>query len=106
MSLAGLLSHSVTVRRAAAAGGVKKTYQTIAEDVPCLIQPLDPEATASVGMAMGKAYKIFFQLDANVQEGDSLLDHQGRTLGVRGIRRRDYGRNQHLDVLVEEDKAA
>lgn len=105
MSLSQFLVHSCTIQRMAATTGVKKAYAQLAASVPCLIQPLDPEASQRAGMSYGRAYKGFFMIATDIKEGDRIIDQQGRTMGVKGIRQRDYGSNPHLDVLLDQDAA-
>lgn len=109
MSVARLLTHRATVQRQTPdATGIGRSYLPIATDVPCLIQPLDDEATENVASSFAKDFKVYFLLSADVKEGDRLIDQDGRSLGVRGTRRRDYGPapTQHLEVLAALDRSA
>lgn len=107
MSLATLMTHTVSVKRKTATTGVKFTYQAVTAlaSVPCLIQPLDPEATERTADSWASDYKAFFAVDADIQKGDKLTDQAGREFSVRGIRLRNYGStaNQHLEALLGAD---
>jgi hypothetical protein len=104
MSFVDRLEHLVTVKRPTAAGGIKKTYQEVTSDVPCMIQPLDPEAARRAGLAFGKAFKCFMEVDRDAREGDQLVDELAREFYVKGIRLRNYGNWPHQELLIEQDK--
>lgn len=110
MSITHLLTHTVSVKRSASAGGVKHTYQPVAglEAVPCLIQPLSPEDSATLADAYGSDFKGFFAAGTDIQIGDKLTDQDSRDFSVRGIRQRNYGpaAMQHLEVLLGADRSA
>jgi len=104
VSFANLLTHAISVQRPTATTGVKKTYQTVATGIACLIQPLDDLAGAQTGSAYGKGFRCYAAIDANVLEGDQVTDQDGHKYGVRGLRKRPYGNYPYLDVLLGEDK--
>jgi hypothetical protein len=107
MTLSSLLVHTVSVKRATATTGIKKTYQAAATGVRCLIQPLDPEAQETVKDGWGRDYKAFFLSGTDIREGDQLTDQSGRIFSVRGVRLRNYGpaQLQHLEALLGQDRA-
>jgi hypothetical protein len=102
--LVDLLSHRVTVKRPTADAGIKKTFQNVATGVPCLIQPLDDVAIQQTASAFGKGFRCYTQPDANIREGDQLIDGDSRLFLVRGMRKRNYGNFPHLEFLLSEDK--
>lgn len=104
--MGSLLEHTVTISRVTAGAGIKKAYAQVATSVPCLIQPLDPEAVETT-TAFANDYKVFFALSTDVREGDRLTDANGRVFSVRGIRLRNYGpaHLQHLEAIVGQDRA-
>jgi hypothetical protein len=106
MNLGSLLEHTVSVSRLVASTGIKQTFRNVATDVPCIIQPLNPEAVETT-TGFGTDYKGFFQVDADIREGDRLTDQVGRVFSVRGIRLRNYGpaHLQHLEALLGQDRS-
>lgn len=106
MSLASLLTHAVAVSRLVDGAGITRAYEQVSASVPCLVQPLDAESSQQAGMSFGSAFRVWFLPDADIQVGDRLEDQQSRNYTVRGVNLRDYGINQHLDVLVEQDAGA
>lgn len=109
MSLASLLTHTVSVKRQAAGAGVQVSYQAVTgmSAVKCLIQPLDPEDTSRVADSWGSDFKAFFASGTDIRKGDRLTDQDGQEYGVRGIRLRNYGpaRNQHVEALLGSDRS-
>jgi hypothetical protein len=107
MTLGSLLEHSVSVSRLVASTGIKQAFSEVATDVPCMIQPLNPEDVETT-TGFGSDYKVFFKVDQDIQQGDRLTDSVGRVFSVRGIRLRNYGPSQmhHLEALVGQDRSA
>ncbi len=105
MSLASLLVHTVTVKRLGASSGVKKVWEAAGSGVPCLIQPLDPEPQEASFNSWGKDFRAWFLPTQDVREGDQLVDADGRTFGVRGVRLRNYGSAdmRHLEARLGLD---
>lgn len=104
MSFTRLLTHSVNVKRPTATVGVVKTYQQVATNIDCLIQPLDDVATQGVGMAFGEGFRLFADLAANITDGDELVDQDNNVYFVRGIKAFNYGSFPHLEALLAKDK--
>lgn len=104
MSFSGLLTNTATVKRPTAAVGNQRTYQQVATGIQCAIQPLSDVAEAQTGSAFGKAYRGFFDVDANVREGDQITDAAGRVFYIRGTKIRSYGNFPHIEALLNEDK--
>lgn len=102
MSLASMLTHTAVLSRTAEAGGMKRSYQ-VTGSAPCLIQPLDLEAAQSAGMAISRAFRAFFLIATDITEGDRIVDQDGAVYGVKSVARHNYGRNQHIEALLEKD---
>lgn len=98
-----LLKHSIDVSRLVAGEGVKEVFATVSEDVPALIQPLDAEAQAALGLNFTNAYRCVVELERDVLTGDRVVDHRSRSFNVQGVRIRDYGTLQHKELLLEAD---
>jgi hypothetical protein len=104
MSFTGLLNNTVTVKRPTAGAGIQRTYQQVATGVPCMVQPLSEVAEAQTGSAFGKSLRAFFDVDADVKEGDQVIEQTGMKLYVRGIKKYTYGNFPHIEALLGEDK--
>lgn len=66
------------------------------------IRELGAEARATLGIVDEKAYKAWFRLETDVQEGDRLTGDDGKIYQVRETNKQDYGINQHLEVILVE----
>ncbi len=104
MSLRSLMTHRVTVKRPAAAAGIRKTYKQVYTDIACLIEPLDPEALRQFDTSFAATHQCFMLSAQDIREGDQLVDQESRTFYVRGVRLRNYGRHPHKQLLLGEDK--
>lgn len=65
-------------------------------------QQADARLTQQLGLALTKTYSIWCDVATDVQEGDTISDDT-TTYSVRAIRTHDYGTNQHLALIVEQD---
>lgn len=61
------------------------------------------ELTQNLGISFTKGYTIWCPVDSDVYEGDNLLDDEGNYYSVTAINPRNYGNNQHLQLVVEQD---
>lgn len=99
-----MLEQSLTVRRLQATTGIKRVYGTLGP-YPCLLQPLDDQSTDLHGLAMGHAYKLFTDVDADVKEGDEVTV-DNLTLKVSGIKVYNFGDFQHKEIIVYTEGSA
>lgn len=105
MSFTNLLEQTATVTRLAATTGIKKAYTTIGT-YPTLIQPLSAITTPEVGMAMGKTYRAYFDITADVRVSDGVTDNLGNVYRVTGVMPRHYGSFPHLSVDLNQEPGA
>ena len=91
----------VVVRRLKSSGGFKKTFQGTATVEGC-IQELDQKARQLLGIIQEKAWEAWFDVDTDIKEGDRITDEKGMIYTVREVVKKDYGVNQHLQVILEE----
>lgn len=99
--LADLLTQTVEVSRTQAGPGITSSYQDTGNSYSTLIQPLGQKATLEWGMAMGKGYRAYFTMDADLQVSDKLVDGSGLEYRVVGLAVRSYGSEPHLTAYLE-----
>ncbi len=92
------------VRRLRTVSGNLKSFQATAT-ADCAIQELGLEARKNLDMLEERGWIAWFDLDADIHEGDKLTDQDGVQYSVREITKKDYGINQHLEVIMEEFNA-
>jgi len=95
---------TIVVRRLKSLGGYKKAFRATAT-VDCAIQELDSQARTQRGILEGRAWVAYFDVDEDIQEGDSITDSASVVYKIREITKKDYGINQHLEVMMEEYNA-
>jgi hypothetical protein len=67
------------------------------------IQQARPELTQQLGLSMTKTYTIWFPVDADIQEGDTLTKGD-ESYSVRAVQKNEYGQNPHLEVIAEKNE--
>ncbi len=92
---------NVIVSRLKTISGYKKAQQSTAT-VEGHIQELDSKAGQMLGIIEGKAWEAWFDVDAPIREGDKITDKNGTVYTVHEVVKKDYGVNQHLQVILEE----
>ena len=95
---------NVTVRRLRTVSGDRKAFQATAT-VEGHVQDLGGAARQRLGIVEDRAWEAWFDLDADVEEGDEITDNRGTVYHVREVTRKDYGANQHLEVILAEPNA-
>jgi len=101
MSIRRFFDQNVVVRRLKTSVGRRKSFQSTAT-VEGHIQGLDDEARQRLGIIEEKGWKAWFAVDADVNEGDEILGDDGKTYEVREVVIKDYGTNQHKEVILME----
>lgn len=101
MSIHRFFTKSVVVRRLSTVSGYKKQFQSTAT-VDGHIQSLSREAAQRLGIIEQRAWIGWFDIGSDVKEGDVLIDETGMRYKVREITKKDYGTNEHLEVIMEE----
>lgn len=101
MSIRRFFDQDVVVRRLSTVSGYRKSYQATAT-VEGHIQGLDDEARQALGILEEKAWKAWFPVDADISEQDVIVDKDGTEYKAREIVKKDYGINQHLEVILIE----
>ena len=63
------------------------------------------EARQTLGILEEKAWIAWFPIDADLEEKDILIDKNGTEYEIREIVTKDYGINQHKEVILMEHNA-
>lgn len=100
MAVVDFLDKNVVVKRAVTVSGFRKTL-TATVTVPVHIQQASDEKTSLVQGVFGRTYVAWTSLNTNIEEGDRLIDPDGREFEVKTINHRDYGINVHLEIVME-----
>ena len=101
MSIRRFFDKSVVIRRLRTISGRRKSYSSTAT-VEGHIQGLGDEAREKLGIIEEKAWKAWFDVDVDIKEQDILVDENGTEFKIREIVTKDYGVNQHKEVILME----
>lgn len=101
MSIDRFFDENIIIRRLKTISGNKKAYQATAT-VEAHIQEASPEARQMLGIVEERAWVAWMAVDAEIEEGDRVFGADGKVYQVREITTKDYGINQHREVLLEE----
>ena len=101
MSIQRFFTKDVVIKRLSTVSGYKKSFQTTAT-VAGHIQELDKEASQRLGIIEERAWILWCDLDENIHEGDTIIDEYNTEYKVKEVTKKDYGVNQHLQVIMEE----
>lgn len=104
MSILTYFDKDVVVRRLRDIDGTKRAISATAT-CDCHIQSLDPESRQKAGIVDARAWRMWFRIDAEIQEGDVLTDNNGVRYLISEITTKDYGINQHKEVIALEYNA-
>lgn len=102
MGIAYFTDKQITVRRIRGITGFKQGYSVTAS-VSVHIQSISDEKSNLLGVVMGRGYAAWKELDIpiRVEQGDHLIDRDGRVFEVKTVNNRDFGVNQHQEIIME-----
>ena len=102
MAIHKFFDKSVTVRRFTNIGGYKQSF-TATATVEMHIQASADAKGSLVQGQFGRLYAAWCDLSAPIyiEEGDIVTDAAGRDFEVKTINRRDFGINQHQEIIME-----
>lgn len=92
----------VVVSRLSDVGDGKRTFTTTATAVNAAIQELDRDARMQLDLTQDRAWTAYFDIGTDIQEGDKIVDDSGVTYKVDEVTKKNYGINQHLQVILVE----
>lgn len=104
MGIKRFFDTTVIVSRLRVTSGSKRAFSSTAT-VDGAVQALSVEARQSRGIIDEKGWKAWFPLESDIVEGDRITDDDGMVFNVREIVKKDYGINQHLEVILMEFNA-
>lgn len=102
MSYQTMLQHSVLTYRLKQGTGVGRVFTANLTDEPCLIQPMNAEFSARVGMTFGRSYFCYTNIATDIKLGDKVVDQDGKEYRVSGSMKRNYGFNQNMCYYLAE----
>jgi len=96
------LEKNATIIRLQATSGNKSSFNTITASVECTRQPLDDGKASLFGGSFGKMFVIYFEVNANVKEGDKIkIGNEYYRVESGGVNKRDDGIiADYLSVVV------
>lgn len=102
MAIANFFDKTVVILRLRnVAGTNKRTYQATAT-ADCAIQEQDRSDRIAMGFNTERLWVSYFDLEQDVNEGDILRDQNEKRYKVIEVTLKDYGINQHLQVIMNE----
>jgi len=105
MVLTKFLTNEVMIGRLTTVSGDKTRFATMTTSVSAHIQQVSDRKTVELGGAIGKLYKIFFDIGTDIREGDEIIDEGKNRYKViaGGVRKIDnIGIAQHIEVLCQK----
>lgn len=104
MKLTHLLTSTIIVSRMQAVSGTSNrlALSTVTAEI-AHIQPLGAEKAQLTNGVYGKAYRIWTDPDADIEQGDSLRDENGQTYRVKrgGVTRHANQGIDYKEYLIE-----
>lgn len=101
MSITHFFTSDIVIQRLRSTSGNKKAFQTTAT-IAGHIQELNAEARQMLGIIEEKGWEAWFPVDTDLKENDIVVDEHGMVYKVRETVKKDYGVNQHLQVILME----
>lgn len=77
-----LLDRHIKVYRLSQVSGNRSSYLTFTTSLESTIQPLGDQKTAMIGGAFGEMFKVYMDVDKDVNEGDQIRDYDGNIYEV------------------------
>jgi hypothetical protein len=106
MPFGNFFVHTVSVSRLLQGSGVQSVMTVVDAAVACNIQPVTAEYAQVTGMVYGRTYNGYFDLGADIQISDVLVDQQGKRYQVTGTLERNYSGEPHITALLSEQPKA
>jgi hypothetical protein len=102
MGILRFFDDEVVVRRLKNVDSTRRSFQATAT-ADCCIQDLSREARQQLNITSEKVWVAWFRIDAEIQEGDiAERTTDGKRYLVHEISIKDYGINQHKEVILLE----
>ena len=101
MSIHRFFTKQIVIRRLSTVSGNKKAFQSTAT-VEGHLQEMDKEARQRMGILEERTWIAWFDIEEDIREGDRLVDEYGTEYLATEVTKKDYGVNQHLQVILQE----
>lgn len=101
MAIERFFDENIVIRRLRTTTGQKKTFQATAT-VEAHIQESSPEARQALGILEERAWVAWMDIESDINEGDRVTGADGMIYTVREVTIKNYGINEHKEVLLEE----
>jgi hypothetical protein len=101
MGIRRFFDQDVIIKRLSTVSGHRKAFQSTATVEGC-VQELSRGARQRLGILEERTWIAWFDVDTDIQEGDRIEDEDGVEYLVKEITTKDYGINQHKQVILEE----
>lgn len=96
-----LLTEDIIIKRLRVTSGRIRAFSSTAT-IDGMVQLLDRNKAARLGIIEEQSHIAWFDVNEDVQEGDHVVDQQGREFYVKIVTKKDYGINTHLEVILEK----
>ena len=104
--IARFFDKTVVVRRLRSTGVNNRTGFQATATVDGAIQELDRQKRTAMGIDQERAWIGYFDIETDINAGDHITrQDDGRTFKVIEATKKDYGINQHLEVMFTEYNA-
>ena len=100
MTITQFFDHSITVKRLSSVGGNKTAFSTVTATSGHR-QNLAEDEVQIIDGATNKSYKIWCDIDEDINEGDRLVI-DNTDFEVISKEKKDYGMNQHLELVCNQ----
>lgn len=104
MGIKRFFDKDVIIRRLKTVSGNQKSFQATAT-VSGAIQEMDAQTRAALEIVESRGWIAYFDIDQDIREGDKLEDEEGTEYTVTEVTQKDYGINQHLEIIMQEVNA-
>ena len=106
MGIAQFFDKTVVVRRLKSISGTDKQRYEATATADGAIQEMDRTARVKQGLLDERAWIAYFDIEAVIAEGDTITrQDDGKLFKVLEVTKKDYGINQHLEVIIVEYNA-
>lgn len=103
MSISRFFDKTVFISRLKLISGTSKRRYEATATADGAIQELDRRARVLQGLVEERAWIAYFDIEVDIDEGDVITrDDDSKQFKVLESTKKDYGINQHLEVLMVE----
>lgn len=94
-------NQDIVIRRYSTVTGNKKMFQATAT-VEGMIQNKVQNKMTLQGIVTERQWIAYMDLSEDIKIGDQIVDRYGAKFSVKEVTRKDYGINQHFEIILEE----